>query len=179
MAGEVTTFWSAVARFGGKVRSFGSMTRRFKKFTFSGLEPTVKQFTLEKYDEDASADPTLLLTYEERLEFALVLVEVEEEEGVFELYEVCDAVTSTTDATPAGTSVRVNEIEVNCTFPQPIHLTSRRVNVTLATANGVDGNGYPTLATNASTAQGRAHRWYAFNRDATKAVNIRLIMFPK
>lgn len=178
MAGTVRTYWSAVASWGGKVRPFGSLVRRFKEFTFAGLEPTVKQFTLPAYDDEDPANPTLLLTYEERLEFALVLVEVETEHGAFELYEVCDAVTSATDATPAGTSVRVNETEVNCTFPQPIHLTSRRVNVTLATANGVDGDGFPTLATNAATAQGRAHRWYAFNRDATKAVNIRLVMFP-
>lgn len=178
MAGTIRTYYSAIAQWGGKFRVFGSAVRRFKEFTFAGLEPTVKQFTLPKYDEDAPADPTLLLSYEERLEFALVLVEVETEHGVFELYEVCDAPSSTTDPTPAATSVRVNEIEVNCTFPQAIHLTSRRVHPTLSVANGIDGDGLPLLATDAGTVVGRAHRWYAFNRDATKEVNIRLIMFP-
>jgi hypothetical protein len=159
MAGTVRTYWSAVASWGGVFRAFGSLVRRFKEFTFAGLEPTVKQFTLPKYNALDPADPTLLLTYLERPEFALVLVSVETEHGVFELYEVCDAPSS-------------------CTFPQPIHLTSRRVHATLAIANGIDGEGRPLLATDAGTVAGRAHRWYAFNRDATKDVNIRLILFP-
>jgi hypothetical protein len=179
MAGKIRTFWSVMAEYNGTHRTFGSMVRRFKEALFGDNTPLDVPFELPQYDADAPADPTLLLTYEQWLNFALVLVLTEDEHGVFELYEVCDAESSPTDATPAETSERVNQWEVNCLFPQAIHLPTRRVHATLAVANGIDGDGRPLLATDAGTIAGRAHRWYAFNRDATKTIKIRLICFPK
>ena len=178
MAAELGVFWS----FGGTDDgdSFvGERTSMVSPVTLVTTAGTYRLFRTITLPVNTAAhpftDPTLLWSYTEGGgDFAFVALQLADGAGTCQISWLADKPTSTTDTTPLGTHKNCGHKKLSCHAPEFFTIAETQVHATAATAVGLDGDGFPSLLTDASTVAGRIYKIWARNDSTTDEVRINL-----
>jgi hypothetical protein len=176
MSARAAFFWALSFLRDGTRSDAGSLTNPVKEVETDLDVDKTQEFTV------AADSKVVLWDYAEFLDFAHVVVEVLDDEGLVVVSHMVDtcvdiAADPLTDADlqPSGTNERWNHAVLSCDGIWTLCSNVAYVNPVLADHAGSSGD-YPTLPDDAGTVEGRVYRITVWNPSATTACRVRITM---
>lgn len=170
MSATFKFMWGMTYTRDGVTDAHGSLTDPVKEVTIPGDYTHAKTLKLPKATSLPVVTPVMLWDYTQQQQFEALVFVLRGGAGYVELAWLVDKPVSASDLRPQSevspfttTHRRVNCVDVTCDAPFVLNTDLARVHATLATATGLDGNGYPSIMTDASTVEGRVARVWAGN----------------
>lgn len=162
--------WGITLTRDGRTESFGSLFSPVKEVTIPGDYQHVKTLVLPKAGTLPVVAPVMLWDWNQQIAFETLVFVLRGGHGYAEFSWLVDKPISTSDLRPQSevtpfitTHRRVNCVDVSCDAPFGFNSDLARVHATLATATGLDGNGFPSIMTSSDTEDGRIIRAWAGN----------------
>jgi len=178
MAGTLGIYWS----FGGTangVAFVGPDTSMVDPVNVVSIDGTYTLFRTVTIPVTTAAhpypDPTEVWNWEDGGEdFSLMAFQVTGDTGSVAIWWKADKPTSATDYTPLGTHEVCGNRIISCNGPDIWTLPDVYVHDTLATAAGVDGDGFPSGATASGRTLGRIYKVWATNTSTETAAQLNI-----
>jgi hypothetical protein len=172
MAGSLRVYSAAFYENAGNTYRMGSMDEPVKgeaTATNGGHQTINQEFTIPP------GECVLVWDGSDGRRYTFLSLRVADGEGYVEVYELVDTPKDADgDPTPSGDIPRWRECDLSC-FGELMRDTDvRRTHATLGTEVGTDGDGLPSMATQAGSVEGRHYKTAVKNRSTTDSVKVRL-----
>lgn len=173
MAGQFEFAWAAANTKDGVTKTFGSYPQPVKSVNTTGDYELAKSVVIPVTSASHPyPDPSLVWSYLEGAQSFSSLIFQVRAEGFLWLSWLVDSPTSSSDFTPTGTRQKVHNIGLSCYTPFIMNTQQALVHATLATAAGLDGSGFPSILTSATSVAGRVYKVWARNTSTTVAATL-------